>query len=138
MPFDANLVLHDGTAVTADISPTSETRTSGSAVIDLQKKLSSPIKGLSFVLVMTADLAETSDTLQVTIEECATVDGTYRELARFPLLTKGTGMPGTYIIRGAPVMRYIRGKIDVNDDDGGADFSATFHLLIDPYAYHTL
>ena len=37
MPFDENLVLHDGTTITADISPTSTTRTNGSAVIDLKK-----------------------------------------------------------------------------------------------------
>ena len=124
MAFDANLVLHDGTEVTGDISPTSVTRSSGSAVIDLITQSAS--KGLAAVLIVTAELAEASDTLLITIEECATVDGTYVEMARFPLLTYGTGMPGTYILRFNAEERYIRAKIDITDSDGGADFAAKF------------
>ena len=37
MPFDNNLMLHDGTTITADITPTSTSRSSGSAVINLKK-----------------------------------------------------------------------------------------------------
>ena len=131
MPFDENLVLHDGTTITADINPTSETRTSGSMVLDVR---STPAKGLAAVLVVGADLAEAADTLQVSIEECATVDGTYVEVARFPLLTKGTGMPGTYIRRFDSNKQYIRAKIDVTDADVGSDFTvANVHILL---AYH--
>jgi len=131
MPFDSELVMHDGTTITADIAPTSLTRTGGSAVIDLRE---TPAKGLACVLVMGADLAEASDTILVTIEECATVGGTYAEVARFPLLTKGTGMPGTYIRRFSAEEQFVRAKIDVVDADAGADFTvANVFILL---AYH--
>jgi len=132
MAFDANLVFHDGTTITADISPTSETVTSGSAVLSIPG--GTPAKGLAAVLVMGADLAETSDTIQVTIEECATVGGTYVEVTRFPLLTKGTGMPGTYIRRFDSNKEFIRAKIDVTDADAGSDFTvANVYILL---AFH--
>lgn len=128
--FDDNLTLHDGTAITADISPTSTTRSSGSAVIDLRK---TGAKGMAAVLILNADLAEASDTMQVTIEECATVDGTYVEVTRFGLLTKGTGMPGTYIRRFDTDKQYVRAKIDINDADAGSDFTVVAYILL---AYH--
>jgi len=132
MPFDANLVLHDGTTITADVTPTSATRTSGSAVLNIPG--GTPAKGLAAVLVVGADLAEASDTLQVTIEECATVNGTYVEVARFPLLTKGTGMPGTYVRRFDSNKAFIRAKIDITDADAGSDFTvANVYILL---AYH--
>jgi len=132
MAFDANLVFHDGTAITADITPTSATRTSGSAVLSIPG--GTPAKGLAVVLVVGNDLAEASDTLQVTIEECATVDGTYVEVARFPLLTKGTGMPGSYVRRFDSNKEFIRAKIDITDADAGSDFTvASVHILL---AYH--
>jgi len=143
MAFDANLMLHDGTAITANISPTSTTRASGSVAIDLgagQVATGAGLKNMAAVLIMAADLAEASDTLQVSIEACATVDGTYTELARFPLLTKGTGMPGTYIIRFGvdPGYRYVRGKIVVVDDDSGSDFTVVAYLLLTPNAYYRI
>lgn len=136
MPFDANLVMHDGTAITANITPTSETRSSGSAVIDLETETGA--KGLAVVLIMAADLAETSDTLQITIEECDTVAGTYVEMARFPLLTKGVGMPGTYIERFVAEERYIRAKIVVVDSDAGGDFTVVAYILLSQYPFKYL
>jgi len=131
MPFDANNVFHDGTTITGNLSPTSITRTSGSSVLAV---MSTPAKGMAAVLVMGADLAEASDTFQVSIEECATVDGTYVEVARFPLLTKGTGMPGTYIRRFDSNKDYIRAKIVATDSDAGSDFTvANVHILL---AFH--
>ena len=133
MPFDAEAVFHDGTAITADISPTSTTRASGSAVIDLQK---TPVKGLSAVMAMNGDLAEASDTLQVSIEECATVDGTYVELARFPLITKGTGYEAKYVVRFQTNKQYVRAKINVTDADSGSDFTvSSVHILLAPHEY---
>ena len=132
MAFDANLVFHDGTEITADVTPTSVTRTSGSAVLSIPG--GTPAKGLAAVLIVGADLAEAGDTLLVTIEECATVNGTYVEVARFPLLTKGTGMPGSYVRRFDSNKEFIRAKIDITDSDAGSDFSATLvHILL---AYH--
>lgn len=146
MPFDASLMLHDGTAITANISPTSTTRTSGSLAIDLGKGQGQGTAGkgsghmsLAAVLIMAADLEAAADTLQVTIEACATVDGTYTELASFPLLTYGTGMPGTYIIRFSvdPKYRYVRGKIVVHDDSGSG-YTVVAYLLLSPYPYYLL
>ena len=131
--FDANLVFHDGTTITADISPTSVTRSGGSVSLDLKK---TGAKGSSVVLAMGADLAESGDTILFTVEESATVDGTYVEVARFPTLTKGTGMPGTYVLRFAAKQRFVRVKINVTDDDSGGDFSvADVNILL---AYHPL
>jgi len=134
--YDANGLFHDGTTITADISPTSETRASGSVALNLKK---TGVKGLSAVLIVGADLAEASDTLQVTMEECATVDGTYVEMARFPLLTKGTGMPGTYILRFQAEEAFVRAKIDITDDDTGGDFTvASVYIFLTPHAYRVL
>lgn len=136
MPFDADLVLHDGTTITATITPVSTTRASGSAVIDLRKTAA---KGMSAVLIMGADLAETSDTLQVSIQESASEATGYREVARFPLLTKGTGMPGTYVIRFATNWQYVRALITAVDSDSGSDFTvATCYVLLSPYPFYML
>ena len=133
MPFDTEMVLHDGTTITLDITPTSTSRTSGSAVLNIKKTGSN---GLVAVLIMGADLAEASDTFIVTIEESATANGTYVELARFPTLTKGTGMPGTYMRRFTTDKAYIRALIDINDDDGGADFTvADCYILLSQYPF---
>jgi hypothetical protein len=134
--FDALNMFHDGTAITADISPTSLTRSGGSAALDLRQ---SPAKGWAVVMVVAADLAEASDTLLVSIEDCTSVNGTYRERARFPLLTKGTGMPGTYIIHFDTDRQFVRAKIDVTDADAGSDFTVTgVYILLCPPAFKVL
>lgn len=134
MAFDANNMFHDGTAITADITPTSVTRTGGSAVLDLKQ---TGAVGLAAVLVVGADITGTaSDTLQVSIEECATVDGTYVEVARFPLLTKGTGMPGTYIRRFSAEKRYVRAKIDVTK--AAAYSQAGVYIFAAPHPFKVL
>ena len=136
MPFDYNMMFHDGTTITADLDPTSEVRTSGSMVLDVRE---TPATGLAVVLVVGADLAEANDTLQVSIEECATVDGTYVEVARFPLLTKGTGMPGTYVRRFDSNKQFIRAKINITDADAGGDFTvANVYILLAHYPFKVL
>jgi len=129
MVFDAQLVLHDGTAITADITPTSTTRSSGSAVIDLKK---TPANGLDCVMIVGNDLAEASDTLLVTIQHSASEGSGYEEIARFPTLTKGTNMPGTFKLRftsnktlDGTTARYVRALIDITDDDSGGDFTVS-------------
>ena len=134
--FDALNMFHDGTAITADITPTSLTRSGGSAALDLRQ---SPAKGWAVVMIVSNDLAETDDTLLVSIEDCATVDGTYRERARFPLLTKGTGMPGTYIIHFDTDKQFVRAKIDVYDADSGTDFTVSgVYIFLCPPAFRIL
>ena len=129
MAFDAELVFHDGTTITADIAATSLTVAgNGSVCIDLRE---SRREGLVAHLFVGNDLAEIGDTLQVTIEHCATVDGTYVEIARFPLLTKGTGMPGHYQLLFSTFLQFIRAKVDITDADAGSDFSvAGVHILL--------
>lgn len=136
MAFDALNMFHDGTEITGDITPVSTTRASGSAVLDLRQ---SPATGWAVVMIVGADLAETDDTLTVTIEECATVNGTYVEVATFPVLTKGTGMPGTYIRRFDTDKQFVRCKIVAHDDDSGTDFSATgVYIFLCPPAFRVL
>ena len=133
MAFDANLMLHDGTAITGDITPTSTTRSGGSAVLNIFKTAAD---GITAVLVVQNDLAEASDLLQVTIEDSATANGTYVEMARFPLLTKGTGMPGTYFLRFVSTKAFVRAKVVVVDDDSGGDFTVSgLYVLLTPHFY---
>lgn len=117
MPFDENLVLHDGTTITADISPTSLTRTNGSAVIDLGK---TKVSGLYASLFTGEAMAEADDTMQVTIEESAAVASGWQEIARFPLVTAAQRERSLSFITS---LQYIRAKIDITDDDSGGDFS---------------
>ncbi len=119
MPVDANLVLHDGTTITADISPTSLTRTNGSAVIDLGE---TTIKGLFALMYLDEDLAESGDTMVISIEESSDLS-TWVELARFPEITDAATADAIYERSIVSKLRYIRVKINITDDDGGADFS---------------
>lgn len=131
--FDSNLVLHDGTAITATITPTSTTRSSGSAVLDIKETAA---KGMDLVLIVQNDLAEASDTLQVDLQESDTEGSGYVEIARFGLLTKGTGMPGTYNLRFNTQKRYIRALITATDNDSGGDFTVTgVYVLLTPHFF---
>ena len=134
MPFDANLVLHDGTTITGDITPTSTTRSSGSAVIDLQKSAS---KGLSVVMTLNADLAESGDTLQVYLEESNSVDSGYTSVGIFPLVTQGDGVPARHLVKVVCKRQYLRARIDATDDDSGTDFSvASVNILLASASQH--
>lgn len=134
MPFDANLELHDGTTITAaigDITSTSLTRTNGNVCIDLLALSSTPAMGMGAVLIMGADMVST-DTLQVNIQHCATLTGAWATIANFPLLTAGTGLPGTYLTRFVTTLRYIRAHMDQTDNSGSFSVASVYVLL----AYH--
>ena len=125
MAFDENLVLHDGTTITADISPTSLTRTNGSAVIDLKKTKTS---SLYATLFSGEDMAEGSDLMDVTIEESAAVASGWQEIARFPQVTAAQRERSLSFVSN---LQYIRAKIDITDNDSGGDFSlANVHILL--------
>lgn len=132
--FDAKGIFHDGTTITADISATSLTRADGSAVLDLKE---TPATGLSVVALFKADIVGAADTVILHVQECATVDGTYVTIASFPLLTKGTGMPGTYIRRFASDKRYIRVHIDITDAGGGFSLP-TLYVYLATHPFHVL
>ena len=135
MVFDANLVMHDGTAITANITPVLTTRVSGSAVIDLLS--THGVKGMAAILIMAADLEGTDDTLTVTIEESTAYGSGFTEIASFPVLTKGTGMPGTYVVRFDASKRYVRAKIVVVDDSGSG-YTVVAYILLSQYPFKTL
>ncbi len=111
--LDENNVLHDGTEITADLSPTSTTRTSGSAVLDLRK---SPAKGLYAVVHQAEDFDAPADSAIVSIEQSNDL-ANWVELARFIDLT-GARAPDTQERLVKITARYVRAKIDVTDDDG--------------------
>jgi hypothetical protein len=127
--FDSQLMLHDGTAITATVTPTSTTRASGSAVLDIGETAA---KGIAAVLIVQNDLGAASDTLQVDIQESDTEGSGYVEIARFGLLTRGTGMPGTYSLNFSTQKRYVRALITAVDASG-SDFTVTgVYVLLTP------
>ncbi len=131
--FDEDLIFHDGTTITGDITPTSKTRSSGSAVLDIRETGS---RGMAAVMIVQNDLAETSDTLQVTIQESDTEGSGYEDVAAFPLLTQGTGMPGTYMRRFVSQKRFVRALIDITDNDSGGDFTvASVFVMLTPHFF---
>ncbi len=111
--LDENNVLHDGTEITADISPTSTTRTSGSVVLDLRK---SPAKGLYAVVHQAEDFDASGDSAIVSIEQSSDL-ANWVELTRFVDLT-GSRAPDTQERLVKVTARYVRAKIAVTDADG--------------------
>jgi len=136
MPFDSNLTFHDGTAITATVTPTSTTRTSGSAALDVGTG-GLPADGMSVVMIMQNDLEAASDTLIVTIERCATVDGTYQEVATFPTHTYGDGAQ-TRIIRVGSHQRYLRALLTISDASGSGYTVSGVYIYLVPHAFKYL
>jgi hypothetical protein len=150
MPFDANLVLCDGSAdwsyanlVTSDYgSPTSTTRNSGGfAVIDLLNE--GPVSGLAVVLVLADSANAADDALTVIVEDCDDSDFSSsqpHELGKLDIAaaTKGVILgsecPATVVYRCTPTRRYIRIDASCNLDD---DFG-TVYALLSPYPFKTL
>ena len=135
MPFDANLELHDGTTITGTITPVLTSRVSGSAVIDLLALSSTAAMGMGAVLIIGTDLNTAANTLAVTIQHCATLTGTFVQIANFPTLTKGTGMPGTYITRFNTTLRYVRALITCT---GSSYSAANVWILLAYPPFHVL
>ena len=135
MPFDANLELHDGTTITGTITPISLTRTSGSVVIDMLALSSTPAKGMGAVLIIGTDLATAGNTIAVTIDHSDTEGSGYVQIANFPTLTKGTGMPGTYITRFNTTLQYVRALITVT---GTSYSAANVYILLAYHPFHVL
>ena len=135
MAFDANLELHDGTTITGTLTPVLVARTSGSAVIDLLALSGTAAMGMGAVLIVGSDLNTAANTLAVTIEHSAAVGSAYVQIANFPTLTQGTGMPGTYITRFSTTLRYVRALITC----GGSSYSAANVWILLAYPpFHVL
>jgi len=87
---DTNLNFHDGTNFTATVTPTSTTRSGGSAVLDVGK---SGVKGLWVELVLTAAIVGSgSPTIDVKIQysDSATFASGIEDGPAFPQLTGST------------------------------------------------
>lgn len=125
--YDAQLVLHDGTTITGTITPTSKTRSSGSAVIEIKE---TPADGMVAVLNIPTDLAESSDTLDVDIQESDTEGSGYATIASFAQHTFGDTTPNVQFRRFLTTKDFVRAVITVVDNDSGPDFSVS-DLYID-------
>ena len=150
MPFDANLVLVDGSVTWsfANINtsnygtPTSTTRNAGGfAVIDMGGAgVPSDMRGLAVVLIMPSTVTAT-DELTLIVEESTTEAFTVpHELAKFDILaaTKGVILgseaPATVIRRIVSTLRYLRVDASIT----AADDFGLCQVLLSPYPYKYL
>ena len=149
MPFDANLVLCDGSAAwtfanlnTSDYgTPISTTRNAGGFVIlDMgSANIGSAIKGLAIVLVLSSSAADAGDALTCIAEESgsATFASDIHELGKFDIAaaTKGvilgSEVPATVIMRVSMKERYLRVDASVTAGDN----FGTVYALVSPYPY---
>lgn len=149
MPFDANLVLVDGSAdwsysnLGTYGTPTSTTRNDGGfIVLDLgSAHIGAAWKGIAAVLVCVDEAAAGTDALTCTIEESTTEAFTVpHELAKFDILAASMGVilgsevPATVVKRVSPTERYLRCKASTLSGD---DFH-TVYCLLSPYPYKVL
>ena len=151
MPFDANLVLVDGSAAwsfaninTSDYgTPVSTTRNAGGfAIIDLgSANIGVAVSGIAVVLVLMA-AAAAGDELTAIIEESgsSTFASDIHELGKFDILaaTKGVILgsecPTVVIIRISPKERYLRIDASVT---AGDNFGLS-QCLLSPYPFRVL
>lgn len=143
MPFDANLVLHDGAQTIANATPTSVTRTSGYAVLDLKE---TAVKGLVVAVVIVQDTSppgacemvvdiQCSDTLAFTDHEAVRICGDQNNDSITNNDVPGAGGKGLFMRRIATKKRYMRSK--VSGVSAGAYFGDVF-ILVTPYAFDML
>jgi len=154
MPFDANLVLIDGTIeVDSDtaasfVAATSTTRsdTSGAVVLDIK---GTGVKGLAAVLVIPA-LTSAADYLVATIQASDEEDfgnSVYnlQEVVKFDVAAATLGRilasectSGLVVIRRFVTdKRYIRAVITPTKSGGSGSFG-TLQILVSPYPFYLL
>ena len=154
MPFDANLVLIDGTidvdsdTATTFAVPTSTTRltATGAAVLDIKE---TGVKGLAAVLVIPA-LSSSTDYLTATIqisdeEDFANSVYNLQEVVKFDIAAATLGrILASECIAGAVVVRrfvsdkrYVRAVITPTKSNGDGSFS-TLQILLSPYPFKVL
>lgn len=145
MPFDANLVLLDGSVdlnAANDAAPSSTTRdaATGAAVIDLKK---TGVRGLAVVLIGVDDANGDTDTLTAFIEvsdvEAFSSDvhemGKFDKAAATKGIILGSEVPGIFIVRFSTDKRYIRlnATVGTSPDDFG-----TVYCYLSPYPFVNL
>ena len=131
MPFDADLVLLDGTIdfkASTDTPPTSTTRdaATGGAVIDMGK---TALKGMAAVLTLPEAANGSSDNLTAFIEvsDVENFGSDVHEMGKFDIVavTKGiilgSEVPATVVLRFSSSKRYCRfnGTVGTTPDDFG-------------------
>jgi len=151
MPFDANLVLCDGSADwtyaninTSDYgTPISTTRNAGGfVVLDLLALGGIGSLGVSIVLILDDTLAGDTDALTLLAQssDAEAFGSGVHTLAQFDLASATTGIivgtecPCTVIRRITTVDRYLRVDASVTTGD---DFK-TGYVFVQPWAYHRL
>jgi len=155
MPFDANLVLCDGSydwtyanIVTSGYgAPVSTTRIYGFVVIDILNFSTSAGKGMSAVFMCDEAGAAATDTLVLVIQGSDDVDfvadaaNAVKTLATFDIggVTAGTILgnecPCTVVRRFQTTQRYIRAY--ASGLDQGDDFH-TCYVLLAPWPFHIM
>ena len=151
MPFDADLVLVDGSAdwtfaninTSAYGTPTSTTRnTGGFVVIDLgSARIGVAARGIAVVLCLSEAAAAAGDALTATVEQSATMAFTVpHELGKLQIagatagVIIGSEVPDTVVLRVTPTLRFLRLKASVT---AGDDFGVVYALL-SPYPFRVL
>ena len=141
MPFDANLILVDGTIdmdTGTDTAPSSTTRddTTGAAIIEINE---TGKDGLTAVLII-PDGAEDIETLIGFIEVSDEDDfaSDVHEMGKFDVAAASKGvilgseLPCTAFLKFATDKKYVRANITVNEDFGKVK------CYLSPYPFKTL
>ena len=148
MPFDANLILLDGSIdITAalDTPPVStvvDTNT-GAKVVDLK---TTSLRGLAAVLVFVDSAVANADTFTAFLEASDTLNMTtatddVHELGKFDIAAEdkgiilGSEVPATVILRFTSKWRYIRLNATVGPSPDGFN---TVYCYISPYPFYLL
>ncbi len=145
MPFDANLILLDGSIdITAalDTAPTSTVidASTGARVLDLRE---TSLRGLAAVLILADDAVANADTFTAFLEVSDQEDfaSDVHELGKFDIaaVTKGvilgSEVPAIVIMRFATKYRYVRLNATVGDSPDGFN---TVYCFITPYPFKLL
>lgn len=153
MPFDANLVLVDGTTnwtsanLTSYGTPTSTTVTGSFVVVDLLALSSTAAQGMAAIFIADQAGLAVTDALTLTIEgsEAVDFDGDtshiFNTLATFEVAGATAGVivgnecPCTIIRRFATTRRYIRAHASLAS--AGQNFY-TCYVLLAPWPFHVL
>lgn len=104
---DANLIFHDGTNFTATVTPTSTTRSGGSAVLDINK---TGEDGITVQLALITALAGTSPTVDAKVQasDSATFASGIEDLGAWPQITSSTAAGYRRNIKVWTKRRYMR------------------------------
>jgi len=148
MALDASLTLHDGTAITADRDPTSTVVSGGSVCVDLGAGQAAPGSGardLVAILVDPDGLTSAADDIAVSIQGCATVDGTYTTICSFDTIGANStgghdGSAGSVqILKFSvdPAYRYIKAYINITDA-AASDFSEVIYVFLSNAGFYNL